>query len=281
MRNIQGSDRVCGVMGDPIQHTLSPFIHNTLAEAMNIPMVYVPFQVGEAQLEVALKGAHALGIRGLNVTMPHKKEVIRYTVGIDKKAELAQAVNTLVYTPEGYRGYNTDIGGLSRAMATNGIDCTGKKVAVIGSGGAAYAACLAVIDQAQAIYIYNRTREKAHRLKAHLEQVYKVPITVGSPDACEPVDIVIQTTRVGMGALEGQMPIAAEALLAHAKVAIDILYKPWETPFLKAAKANGLQTMNGFQMLYYQAVEAFELTQGCVLDKATEEAIKEKLLREL
>ena len=121
MKSITGKHRVFGVIGDPITHTLSPLIHNTIAAELGHDAVYVAYHVGPEGLRDAIKGAYALGIGGLNVTMPHKKEVMASLVAIDPVASHAEAVNTLVYTPEGYKGYNTDISGLRLAMERHGI----------------------------------------------------------------------------------------------------------------------------------------------------------------
>ncbi|MGL5677053.1 MAG: shikimate dehydrogenase [Cellulosilyticaceae bacterium] len=279
---ITGKHRVCGVIGDPIEHTLSPMIHNILNEELGQAAIYIPFHVSQEGLHDAIKGAYQLGIKGMNVTMPHKKEVMKHVIGIDTQAEIAQAINTLVHTSEGYYGYNTDIGGLGRALAEEGIQWTEQDVAIIGSGGAAYAACLCVVEEAKSLAIYNRTLEKAMALKAQLEKYYMLPITVHTmEDTPTPASLVIQTTGVGMGALEGQMPACAKALMDGASVAVDLIYNPWETAFLAYAKEKGIQVMNGFGMLYYQAVEAYEKMHGCHIEAETSKRIKKRILEEL
>ena len=110
--SITGKTSVFGLIGDPVEHTFSPPIHNSLKNVLNENFVYVPFHVPTGQVEVAMKGAYSLGIKGLNVTVPHKKEVIPFLCGIEKRAEAIGAVNTLKYTENGYFGYNTDILGI-------------------------------------------------------------------------------------------------------------------------------------------------------------------------
>lgn len=282
MKSITGKYSVCGVIGDPIEHTLSPSIHNTIAEVVGEPMVYVPYHVREGHLESAIKGAYALGIKGLNVTMPHKKEVMQYLYQIDQVAQEAQAVNTLVYTEEGYKGYNTDIEGLRLAMIRNGINWKDKRVAIIGSGGAAYAACLCVIQEVKALVIYNRTRDNAMKLRDHLHRFYETPITVCEmEEKVESVDLVIQTTGVGMGSYKDEMPLCTKHIVEGASVAVDLIYHPWESKFLGYAKEKGLQVMNGFDMLYYQAVEAYEKMHGYQLHEADKNKIRNQVIREL
>ena len=136
--NINGKTRTCGLIGNPVEHTMSPVIHNTLAEELDINMVYVPFLV-EKDLQEAVAGAYALNIQGMNVTVPYKSDVLGSLQECDELAKNIGAVNTLVRTKEGYKGYNTDMTGLFRAMNSYGITIKGQKVIILGAGGAARA----------------------------------------------------------------------------------------------------------------------------------------------
>ncbi len=278
---IKGSDKVCGVIGNPIEHTLSPLIHNTLAKYLGQRAVYVPFCVTKENLKTAISGAHALGIKGLNVTMPHKQEMFKYVVEVTPQAQKVGAINTLVYTKEGYIGHNTDAKGLALSLKEYQVDWKGKKVAIIGSGGAAYAAYTAVADEAEEIYIINRTIENARALKAHMTQYFSVPTFIyeDQEDLELKVDIVIQTTGVGMGNLKEQMPKCSKRILENAQVAVDLIYEPWETLFLKTAKAADCKCINGFGMLYYQAVIAFELMHQISCDQKVVLQVKSELLK--
>ena len=278
---IKGSDRVCGVIGNPIAHTLSPLIHNALAKKLGQRAVYVPFCVTKENLKEAICGAHALGIKGLNVTMPHKQEMFKYVTGVAPEAKKVGAINTLVYAEKGYIGHNTDAQGLALSLKERDIVWNRKKVAIIGSGGAAYAAYTAVADEASEIYIINRTKENAETLKAHMAQYFNVPTFVyeDSEMLALDVDIVIQTTGLGMGSLKDKMPKCSKSLLENAKVAVDLIYEPWETLFLKVAKEQGCKCVNGFGMLYYQAVIAFELMHHISCEKEAVLQIKSNLLK--
>lgn len=278
---IKGSDKVCGVIGNPIEHTLSPLIHNTLAKSLEQRAIYVPFCVTKENLKEAVMGAHALGIRGLNVTMPHKQEMFRYVVEVAPQAQRVGAINTLAYTEAGYIGHNTDAEGLALSLKEHHVEWKCKKVAIIGSGGAAYAAYTAVADEAAEIYIINRTIQNAEALKAHMAQYFEVPTFVYEDQEVLSleVDIVIQTTGVGMGKLKDQMPKCSESLLKSAKVAVDLIYEPCETLFLRAAKSRNCICINGFGMLYYQAVIAFELMHHMRCDKEKVLQIKGELLK--
>ena len=278
---IKGSDKVCGVIGEPIEHTLSPLIHNALANAINQRAIYVPFCVTRENLKEAVSGAHALGIAGLNATMPHKQELFKYVVEVSEEAEQVGAINTLVYSDKGYIGHNTDARGLAYALKEQNIEWKDQKVAIIGSGGAAYAAYTALAAKAKEIHIINRTKAKAEALKAHMAKYFNIPTFVYEDQEILPlqVDVVVQTTGVGMGELKDQMPRCSKALLENAKVAVDIIYEPWETLFLKTAQEKGCQCVNGFGMLYYQAVIAFELMHGLKFDKDKARQIKDEVLK--
>ena len=136
LNDINGYTRTCGLIGNPVEHTLSPVIHNTLSMVLGENLAYVPFHVENGRLEDAVKGAFALNLLGLNMTVPYKSDVIPYLTDIDPLAENIGAVNTLVRTETGYKGYNTDMPGLYRAMCEDGVKVKGEKVLITGAGGA-------------------------------------------------------------------------------------------------------------------------------------------------
>ncbi len=266
---ITGKHKVYGVIGDPIEHTLSPMIHNKLMSLIGAEAIYLPFHVTESSLGNAIQGAHALHIKGLNVTMPHKQELFKYVTKVDTSAKKIGAINTLVYSEEGYVGYNTDYIGLRELLKENQIEWKGKKVAIIGSGGAAYAAYVSVADRAKEIHIFNRTLAHAKTFKEHMKQYYDTPTFIYEQDqVCKKsLDIVIQTTGIGMGKYMSQMPSCSEMVLKEASVAVDMIYHPKETQFLSYAKTKGCLCVNGFSMLFYQGVSAFELMHGISCDR--------------
>ena len=162
IQGITGETRVCGLIGHPVEHTLSPLIHNTLARICHKNMVYVPFEVDPGLVDTAVNGAYELNVLGLNVTVPHKIEVMSALVSIDSKAESIGAVNTLVRTEGGYKGYNTDHTGLKRALESDGIDLHNRDVVILGAGGAARsAAFLCAFEESRRVYILNRNYDKA------------------------------------------------------------------------------------------------------------------------
>ena len=159
---IGGRTRLCGLIGNPVEHTLSPMIHNTLAAACGCDMAYLPFLVEKEGLGAAVKGAYALNVLGLNVTVPYKMAVIPYLVSADKLAADVESVNTLVRTEGGYRGYNTDMSGLYRAMQEDKVEIKDRDVVILGAGGVGRAiAFLCAQKGAERVTILNRSVDKA------------------------------------------------------------------------------------------------------------------------
>ncbi len=168
---INGKTRTCGLIGNPVGHTLSPMIHNTLAERFGHNLVYVPFPVETGRVAEAVAGASALQILGLNVTVPYKSEVIPCLREVDSLAASIGAVNTLVSVPGGYRGYNTDMEGLFRAMETEEIRLAEEEILLLGAGGAARAvAFLCAAKGAKRVYLLNRTLDKAKQVAAQVNR---------------------------------------------------------------------------------------------------------------
>ena len=258
---------VFGLIGDPVCHSLSPQIHGYFAELCGINMVYLPFNVKCNAVPHALKGAHALGICGLNVTAPHKEDVMPYLANIDPVARQLGAVNTLLWTKEGYAGYNTDYIGIQRTVKAFGISFYGSTVGIFGAGGTARAACAAAASQgAKCVVIINRTRENAVNLARYISTLYSVPakvFTMGEVNSSvftHNLDIVIQTTILGFGKAKDKSPISCLDFFKSVKLTLDVVYTPWETVFLRQAKKSLVpNVVNGFPMLVYQAAASFNL----------------------
>ncbi len=176
MTVINGKTKVYGLIGNPVEHTLSPLIHNTLAEALGHNLAYVPFPVLVDGLGAAVRGAFGLGIGGMNVTVPYKNTVIPFLERTDAAAARMGAVNTLVREQSGYAGYNTDIEGLHRALISEDIRIAEADVLLLGAGGAARAAAFLCADQgAASLVILNRSKENADRLAAEVNASPTVP----------------------------------------------------------------------------------------------------------
>ena len=277
--NFNGKTSVYGLIGNPVEHSFSPPIHNTIASSTGSNFVYVPFHVLNDNVEDAIKGAYALGIKGLNVTVPHKKAVMPHLSSIEKRAEAIGAVNTLKFTPDGYAGYNTDIIGILYSFQNRGIYIKDKTVLIIGAGGSACAALvLAVSEGAKKVYIANRTVENADKLKQHVLNYYDADISVLSIDKINDIpncDIVMQTTTLGFCKHVGISPIADKQFFKDKNVSavFDTIYIPSKTKFLEDAESFGITAINGFDMLIYQAVASSEIW----LEKTYTEDFKKEL----
>ena len=281
--NITGKTNVYGIIGDPVGHSFSPIIHNTIAKALGLDFVYVPFHVKDGDEKAAVLGAYSLNIKGMNVTVPHKKSVIPYLCGIDKRAEAIGAVNTLKYTDNGYFGYNTDIIGILYSLNNRGIYIKGKKVLIIGAGGSACAALvLAASEGADKIFLANRTLSNAQKLKDHVLEHYNANINVLGIDdiyTIEECDIVIQTTTLGFGVNVGLSPVSDKNFFKEKKVSsvFDTIYIPEKTKFLEDAQSFGITAINGFDMLIYQGIAASEIWLERTFDNKFKENLKNNL----
>ena len=272
MNHTDGNTKTCGIIGNPVRHTLSPLIHNSFAKMFGINLVYVPFEVKEGAVKAAIKGATALNIRGMNVTVPYKSDVIPFLEDIDPLAEGIGAVNTLVRTKKGgFKGYNTDMSGLEHAMKDEGIDLTDDTVVILGAGGVARpVAYLCASIGASKIYILNRTFEKAQNVA---DEVLGALEDTGFDGDIVPMPLddykeilktedkffAVQCTSVGLFPDVNSAVIEDEEFYKHVHSALDVVYKPLETKFMKLAKAAGAKTFSGLKMLLYQGIDAFEL----------------------
>lgn len=262
---IDGKTRTCGLIGNPVEHTLSPVIHNTLAERLGHNMVYVPFLVEEGRVAEAVKGAYALNLLGMNATVPYKSEVINSLKEIDPLAENIGAVNTLVRTEGGYKGYNTDMEGLYRAMESEGIRINGEDIILLGAGGAARAvAYLCASKGAATVYMLNRTIDKAQAVAGEVNRATgaEVIVPMALADYGKLPDrqfLAIQGTSVGLFPNVEDVVIADKEFYRKIHTGFDLIYSPWETKFMRLVKENGGKAYNGIKMLLYQGIIAYEL----------------------
>lgn len=256
--DITSSTSVLGVVGKPVKHSLSPKIHNYLSKKLGLDYVYVAFEPDD--ISSVLKAVKDLGIRGINITAPYKYDAYNL---VDVKSDSAIAsgsVNTVVNNNGVLTGYSTDGEGLHHAMATENICIENKNVILLGAGGAAEPVCVMLHKYgATKVSILNRTTEKAQKLADNLNARLNTDIfsVYKKGDVCE---MIINTTSVGMGTDENCLSMPE--LLENAETAIDIIYHPRETAFLRMSHNAGLKTMNGLGMLVSQAVLAFEYFTG-------------------
>lgn len=285
--DIKGTTRVCGLIGNPVGHSVSPAIHNNLARLTGKDMVYTTFKVERGDVEAAVRGAYSLNILGLNVTVPHKSEVIDSLVDIDPLAKAIGAVNTLVRVDGGFKGYNTDILGLARELEDEGIELADSKVIILGAGGAARAITFLCSSKgAKKIYLLNRSVDKAqdiaHAVNTHFHNEKVIPMNIADYADIPGDDyIVIQTTSVGLHPNDEAVVIDDEAFYKKAAVGVDIIYNPAKTKFMKLIKAQGKKAYNGLKMLLYQGVSAYELWNDCKISKKEADEVYKCLEKEL
>ena len=283
---INGQTRLCGLIGNPVEHTLSPIIHNGLAEKMGQNLVYVPFHVTNG-LKEAVKGAYALNILGMNVTVPYKQEVIPCLQETDPLAKAIGAVNTLVRTEGGYKGFNTDMTGLLRAMYSEGIRITDEEILLLGAGGAARAvAFLCASEGAGKVWILNRSPEKAaavaEEVNVHFGKQILEPMALSDyrklPDR---QFLAIQATSVGLSPQDDAVVIEDEAFYQKVHTGYDLIYRPFTTKFMKLVQKQGKPAYNGLKMLLYQGIIAYELWNDITVPEEMAAQIYQKMKKEM
>jgi shikimate dehydrogenase len=269
---VDGCTRILGVIGDPIEHTLSPFIHSLMIRERGDNYLYTPIRVKKEELGDAIAGAWAMNMAGLNVTVPHKQAVMAYLEGLDESARLVGAVNVLKRTPTGFRGYNTDMAGVTFLMKVNHVNPEGAKILILGAGGAARAAVAACWKGgASEIVIWNRTPERAEAMiNEFLQMQPDCPLRLVTTEDLhkEVFPIVIHATSAGMKPNIDLLPVDDAIFYQGIRYGLDIVFNPMETAFCKKVRSCGGKADNGLSMLFYQAVKAYEIwTERTFTDK--------------
>lgn len=283
---ISGSTKVFCVIGDPIKHSLSPIMHNAAFKHLGLDAVYVAFNVKRENLEGAVKGVRSLGIAGVNVTMPHKTAIISHLDEVDQEARFVEAVNTVLNIEGRLVGFNTDGVGALRALKENGLDPKGKKILLLGAGGAGKAIAFQLAREAEELRILNRNGYKAKQLADKLEKTFHKKILgehlsqTTLNEWIKDADVLINATSVGMHPNDEQTPVDREQLRPELTV-MDIVYNPVETRLLKEAKSLGAKVVYGVEMLIFQGAASFEIwwKRPAPVD-VMRKAVMNKLVRE-
>lgn len=276
---IKGSTNVVGLIGHPVEHSFSPPMHNAAFEALNMDYVYTAFDVDPADLRQAISGADALNIRGFNVTIPHKIEVMKYLNEIDEIASLIGAVNTIDF--KDLKGYNTD--GIGAVKAIGEVTkIKNRNVVIAGAGGASRAISFYIAKYgADSLTILNRNVEKAKRLAGDVSSSGLIDDvksdSIGNMDLND-ADILINTTPIGMHPNVDDTPVALAGDMHENLVVFDAVYNPNETGLLKQAINTGAKPVYGIKMLLYQGAESFEIWTG---RKAPVDVMEDALKRTL
>jgi shikimate dehydrogenase len=268
LAQITGKTKIVGVIGDPIEHSCSPQMHNAAFRQLDMDYVYIAFHVKAEDLKAAIDGFRALNIKGINVTIPHKQGVMPLIDELSREAELIGAVNTLVFKEDVIEGHNTDARGFIAAMREEGADVPRDgSVVVLGAGGAARAVVVSLaLEGVKRISIANRTASRAIQLAADISQKTGIEIhgmgfdDKKLPEAIAESSLLINATSAGM---DLQQPLLIDKdWLHHQLVVYDIIYNPPETRLMKVAQEKGLKTIGGIGMLVHQGAIAFELWTG-------------------
>lgn len=278
---ITSKTKLVGLLGHPVSHSQSPIMHNTAFSHTQLNFAYAAFDVAPEQLDEAVAGIRALGLRGVNVTIPHKVAILPMLDEIDPLAKRIGAVNTVVNENGRLIGYNTDGMGYVRSLVEeSNVQLQSQVVTLLGAGGAARAVAFTLAEQGvKEIRIINRSREKATSLAEHLSAI--VPTSVVDPadgqHAIADATLLINTTSIGMYPQVDEMPVPAEWL--HERLIVsDLIYNPLETRLLKQARLIGARAHSGVGMFVNQGALAFELWTG---EKAPSEIMREVVLQQL
>jgi shikimate dehydrogenase len=266
---ISATTSVCAVIGDPVEHSLSPAIHNAAFDYRDLNMVYAAFHVKNGDLERALAGVRSLGIRGLSVTIPHKVDILPFLDSIEPLARRIGSVNTVTNRDGRLNGSSTDGPGALRALEAQGVDAPGKRVLLLGSGGAARAIAFALADLSPAprLQILGIEEDELSKLAEDLQGNSKASVEWGPLDrerieaGVDGAEIVVHATPVGM-APKTDASLIPEGMLRPDQVVFDAVYIPFETRLLRIAREAGARTVPGLGMFVHQAAIQFELWTG-------------------
>ncbi|AGK70523.1 shikimate 5-dehydrogenase [Streptococcus cristatus] len=265
---INGHTRLAAVVAKPIKHSISPFIHNTAFEKTAVNGVYLAWEIEAGDLEATVANIRRYDMFGINLSMPYKQEVIQYLDELAPSARLIGAVNTVVNKNGTLIGYNTDGKGFFKSLPSFAIQR--KKMTILGAGGAATAIIAqAALDQAEEIFVFTRQTSYANTVSKMVAisrqtksriQVLNLEDPALLQEKITQSDLLVNGTSVGM---DGESLPLVESIQLPAKILVaDVIYKPFETPFLKWARSQKVEAVNGLGMLLYQAAEAFELWTG-------------------
>jgi len=255
------------IIGDPIGHSLSPVMQNAAFKASGLDAVYIALRVESSMLRQAIEGFRAINILGFNVTIPHKVAVMKYLDELDVSAATIGAINTVVNRWGKLIGYNTDGSGALAALHEAGVDPQGRRILLLGAGGAARALAFSLAQTAERIIILNRTVSKAESLAEEVRQITGANVThrkldpLALSEEAASADLLVNTTSVGMHPRPEETLVDAK-LLRPSMVVFDVVYSPPETRLLREAREVGAKPVGGLGMLIHQGAEAFKLWTG-------------------
>ncbi|MBI9071432.1 MAG: shikimate dehydrogenase [Melioribacteraceae bacterium] len=262
---------IIGVIGHPIKHSLSPAMQNKAFSLGDQNFIYLPFDVPQTNLKDALKGMIALGIKGFNITIPHKEYITQFLNDVSEEASVIGAVNTIVNENGILHGYNTDVNGIIETLAPFKDDINDQVVSVIGSGGAARSVIYALIRhfKVKRINIINRTEQTAESMKEYFGAKMVFPdiktYALVPPDLVEVFGkskLIVNTTSIGMNPEVDDSPTTIEKSFNKDQIVFDVIYTPLKTKFLELAESQGATIVNGLKMFVVQGARSYELWTG-------------------
>jgi shikimate dehydrogenase len=253
--NITGKTRVTGLFGYPVEHTLSPAMHNAAFDHLGLDFRYLPFSVHPDSLRQAVHAVRALHLAGVNITVPHKEKVIPLLDEVDPEASFIGAVNTIVNSGGGLTGYNTDGRGFMRSLSENNVPVEGKRILIAGAGGASRAISYYLSETAAEVCLSDPDKPKLNHLVSELSEIRKNVHAIEKAGDPAGFDILINATPLG---LKSDDPLPFDvAPLTPQQVICDLIYK--KTVLIDSASKRGCRTMDGHGMLLWQGILAFEL----------------------
>ncbi len=252
-----------GVWGHPVGHSRSPVMHNAALRELGLDWAYVPFEVAPGNVKPAVESIRALGLIGVNVTVPLKELVLPYLDEVDDAAARIGSVNTICNRNGTLMGYSTDGAGFLRSLEEVGQGADNRRVCLLGAGGSARAVAFALASRGCFCTIANRTRARAEELAAAINTVYPNRAeAIGWGTTIVPVDLLVNTTSVGMSPRLEEAPMLPPGVFEAKPFVYDLIYAPMQTRLLAEADAAGCGTMNGVKMLVQQGAVSLSLWTG-------------------
>jgi shikimate dehydrogenase len=278
LNHIDHTTKIVGLIGHPIKHSFSPQMHNFTFMQQELNYIYVPFDVLTSNLKDALKAMSILGVRGLNVTIPHKEKIMQFMDHVSEEASTVGAVNTIVNEGNQLFGYNTDINGVVESLNPYKEKIAKSSVTVIGAGGAARSVLYALIRHFKVgnINIINRTEERSEAIKDYFKEkmhfndvnTYEL-MAKENKEIYSSSQLIVNTTSIGMHPNVEDSPTDLPESFNSSQIVFDLIYNPLKTKFLEIAESKGATIINGLKMFVVQGAKSFELWTGNNMDTET------------
>jgi len=262
MQQIQGTTKLLGVIGYPVEHSLSPLMHNAAIAHLNLDYVYLPFPIAPSDLSVAIGGFGAIGLVGFNITIPHKQAIMPLLSEISPVAQAVGAVNTVWRKAGGWYGTNTDVAGFIAPLQDDNRDWTQCIAVILGNGGAARAVVAGCMQLGLGeIHVVGRSAQKLAEFKSSWDSPLQIHPWEKLPQLLASASLLVNTTPIGMYPHVDESPVSAEVMakLPEGAIAYDLIYSPNPTLFLEQAQAVGARAIDGLEMLIQQGAAALQM----------------------